>query len=220
MTRCLHRSSYPSNRLLSFSSGTCNLDPRHQERNSFAATNSKAPQLHSRPILSSVPHLPDRGSRFDSSFQSRFVCYCCPFQHGSCNLAGSVLSTPKIEPSERRPFLSIFGFIDSSYIECAIDSTTTSLYSTTRCPSPLRWPPAKSIPRWTVQTSFWNARARKLSLVSLEGKGVSYSFHGIISPTIGAFHWSSVYCPNGARLPVKTLDSLLLRPQRELAQSS
>lgn len=174
--------------------------PSLPERNSFAAIRSEALQLHSRPISTSSPRpLSIEHLTLIPPSQFRFVCYYCVFQRDSCGLAGSVLSTPNFKSNKRRPFLSIFGFIDSSFIERAIDSTATSIRSTTRVPSPLCWHLAKSIPRWTVQTSSWNARARKSSLVSPLGKGVS-----IIMFMASIFHERKfslrfvVYCLNGS----------------------
>jgi hypothetical protein len=55
--------------------------------------------------------------------------------------------------------------IAPGHIWRAIDSTV--IFDLTACqPSPLGWRIKKIIPRWTSQTSFWNARAQKPSLVS------------------------------------------------------
>lgn len=55
--------------------------------------------------------------------------------------------------------------IAPGHIWRAIDSTV--IFDLTAChPSPLGWRVKKIIPRWTSQTSFWNARAQKPSLVS------------------------------------------------------
>lgn len=68
LTRCLHRSSYPSTCLLSFSSGTCNLftpSPRTEflRRDRFG---SSPASLSANLEFRNSPTL-DRGPRFDSS---------------------------------------------------------------------------------------------------------------------------------------------------------